>query len=133
MYVAHGNGYTDVRDFPIAATEAVNEVKIVLKRPQKVVGRAIDATTKKPIESFVVQQGFEGVAQYPDGIYWDTSTDTRGRNGQYVKTITVVPHGGSYRYRALAEGYEPRASESVKFQEGEVTLDFELTPLSGSK
>ena len=127
-YDAYRSGYMDVRDRAIAATEDENEVTFTLKRPQTITGRVIDAETKLPIESFVVQKGFEGFNNEPDGVYWETSADTRGRNGQYTKSITMPPHNGSYRYRVLADGYEPRMSESVKFDEGEVELDFELTP-----
>jgi hypothetical protein len=45
----------------------------------------------------------------------------------------MPPQLGSYRYRVLAEGYEPKLSDSIEFDEGEVTLDFELTPLPVEK
>ena len=76
-YDVYGREYMDVRDYPIAATQAEKEVTITLKRPQLLSGHVIDATTKKPIESFVVQKGFEGFKNKPDGVSWDLSTDTR--------------------------------------------------------
>ncbi len=132
-YDAYCSGFMDVREKVIAATEDVNEVTITLKRPQIISGRVVDATTKQPIDSFLVQKGFEDFKDKPDGVYWDNAQDTRGRNGQYTKSISLPPQLGAYRYRVLAEGYQSQMSRSVKFEEGQVTLDFELTPLSADK
>jgi hypothetical protein len=132
-YDAYSDGYMDVRDRTIAATQEENDVTIVFKRRQTLTGSVVDAVTKKPIETFVVQKGFEGFNNKPDGIFWDLSTDTRGRNGRYTESITMPTSHGSYRYRVLAEGYEPGISESVKFEEGEVKVDVELTPLPNVK
>ncbi|MBI2826767.1 MAG: hypothetical protein HYX69_19005 [Planctomycetia bacterium] len=125
-YDIMASGYMDVRDYEISARNNLNEVTITLKRPQVITGRAIDAETKKPIDDFVVQHGFEGFNKEPDGVYWATATDARGRNGHYTKSMSMPTHRGSYRYRVLADGYEPAVSNSVPFAEGEVTLDFAL-------
>ncbi|MES1213126.1 MAG: carboxypeptidase-like regulatory domain-containing protein, partial [Singulisphaera sp.] len=132
-YDVFGRGFMDVRDRPISATQPVTDVTITLNRPQVLTGQAIDAVTKQPLETFVVQKAFEGVSGHPDGLYWEIAGDARGRNGQYTKSVTMPPRNGTYRYRALAEGYAPDVSESVKFEEGKVTLDFELTPLAPAK
>ncbi len=132
-YDIFGEGYMDVRDQAIVADKDVKDVLITLRRPQVLTGRVVDVETKQPIESFVVQKGLEGGNDKPDGVYWELSADTRGRNGLYTKSITMPPHNGSYRYRVLAEGYQPRTSESVRFDEGEATLDFELMPITDGR
>ena len=119
-------GFAEIRNHTLTAKGDTTEVTVTLARPQILTGRVIDAATKQPIDSFLVQKGFITGGGTPDGASWVTVPETRGRNGQYRLTIAMPPNAGSYKYRALADGYKPAVSQSVPFAEGDVSLDFEL-------
>ena len=98
--------------------------KRVVLLAQVLTGHVIDAETKEPIDEFVIQKGFEGMNRpdYPDGVWW--TSNKQGRNGHYRRVVSTRKK--SYRWRFLAEGYEPFTSDSIPVTEGEVTLHVEL-------
>ncbi len=111
--------YTMISNFAHTAQED-STVEIVLKRPQVVKGLVLDDETRQPIESFVVQR-----SSYPDQGW--VPLRPRGRDGQYEVSVSAPPHDGVYRYRVVAEGYEPIVTDEVAFEEeSEVNLDFVL-------
>jgi beta-lactamase regulating signal transducer with metallopeptidase domain/protocatechuate 3,4-dioxygenase beta subunit len=127
------SGYARVRLHVITVDKPAREETIVLKRPQIVTGTVIDARKKQPIPKFVVEQAFEEVASFEDGLYW-TGALTRGKDGNYRREVTMPPHNGHYTYRAAAEGYNTAVSASTVFTEGETTVvDFELQPKEAAK
>lgn len=121
-------GFADIRDLQITVDGAETEKTVILKQPQLITGKVIDAKTRQPITKFIVERAFENMAGYPDGLYW-ASDLTRGKNGTYKKRVTMPPHNGHYTYRARAEGYETAVSKSTPFEEGKTTVvNFELQP-----
>ena len=90
----------------------------------------IDKQTRQPIQDFVVEKGFENVNATSKGMKWIRATAARQHGGTYRREIYAEPHNGRYRYRALASGYEIAISESIPFEEGETTVDFELVPVA---
>lgn len=120
-------GFADIRDLRITANGAETEKTVILKQPQFITGKVIDAKTRQPITNFIVERAFENMAGHPDGLSW-ASDLTRGKNGTYKKRVTMPPHNGHYTYRARAEGYETAVSKSTPFKEGETTVNFELLP-----
>lgn len=126
-------GFSDVRKHTIRVDDATVEKTFVLKQPQVITGTVIDASTKQPIPEFIVEQAFENVGGYPDGLFWTTTGVTGGKNGAYRKQVTMPPHNGSYTYRARAAGYETSVSKSIPFTEGETTVNFEVQRKSAAK
>lgn len=127
------SGFSDVRDMMITVSDASVEKTITLRQPQVITGTVIDAGTKEPIPEFIVERAFEGVAGFPDGLYWATTDVTNGKNGIYRKQVTMPPHNGSFTYRVRAAGYETSGGKSTPFTEGETTVHFELRRKSAAK
>lgn len=125
-------GYASVMNHEVDIFEGEEKEAIVMMRPQVITGTVIDTVSKKPIKEFVLERAFERMAGHPDGLSW-TSNGIRGKDGKYRGEITLPPHNGSYTYRILADGYEPEVSDSTRFEEGETTINFELTPKSTKK
>ncbi len=121
-----GRGFMEIRGKTLVAGK---EYTLGLIRPQVLTGYVIDADTKEPIDEFVIQKGFEGMSRldYPDGVWW--TSNRQGRGGRYRRVVSMPK--ASYRWRFVAEGYEPFASESIPVQEGEVTLNVELKKTQG--
>ena len=122
-------GYVGILKHAITAKDSAEAVRFVLKRPQVIIGKVIDKQTRKPIQDFVVEKGFEDVNATPTGMAWASASAARQQGGTYRKEVFTEPHNGRYRYRALASGYEIAISESIPFKEGETTVDFELVPI----
>ena len=113
------------RDDMIAVNHASVEKTIVLKQPQIITGTVIGARTKEPVPEFVVERAFENVAGHPDGLYW-AHDDMTGKNGTYLKQVSMPPHNGSYTYRVRAPAYETLVGKSIPFTVGETAVEFEL-------
>jgi hypothetical protein len=124
-YDVSARGYADAPEFDLAP-DASKTITVTLSKPQIITGMVVDAETKAPIGEFVIQKGFEGFRQEPDGVHWD-AIESRGKEGLYRKEITLPAK--SYKYRVKADGYKPAISESIPFEEGEVRVDFELRRL----
>lgn len=121
-------GFADIRDLQITVDGAETEKTVILKQPQFITGKVIDAKTRQSITKFIVERAFENMAGHPDGLSW-ASDLTRGKNGTYKKRVTMLPYNGHYTYRARAEGYETAVSKSTPFEEGKTTVvNFELQP-----
>ncbi|MFK7778116.1 MAG: M56 family metallopeptidase, partial [Gimesia sp.] len=120
-------GFADIRDLEITVDGTETEKTIILKQPQFITGKVVDAKTRQPIANFIVERAFENVAGHPDGLSWANDL-TRGKNGTYEKRVTMPPHNGHYTYRARAEGYKTAVSKSTPFKEGKTTVNFELQP-----
>ena len=75
-----------MRDEKITVNDASVERTIVLKQPQIITGRVIDARTKQPIPEFIVERAFEDVAGHPDGLYWATRSDQRQGWNLFVRS-----------------------------------------------
>ncbi len=116
-------GYLDVRRRTLVAGNPA-KIRIALARPQILTGHVIDADTKEPIDEFVIQKGFEGMSQqdYLDGVWW--TSNTQGRGGRYRRIVSMPKP--SYRWKFVAKGYEPFASDSIPVTEGEFTLNVEM-------
>jgi len=129
QYDILARGYMDVRSKTLVAGDDAN-VRIGLSRPQILVGHVIDADTKEPIDEFVIQKGFEGMSEqeYPDGVWW--TNNTQGRAGRYRRIVSMPKP--SYRWKFVAKGYEPFASDTIPVGEGEFTLNVELKKIARS-
>lgn len=113
--------YMRIRNQPIRVSDDV--FPLTLKRPQVILGKVVDAGTKKPIGKFFIQKGWPGFRQKPDGIYWE-GIRTTGINGKYRKRITMPAK--AYHYRITADGYATHISKLIPVTEGDTALDFEL-------
>ncbi|MCG8649902.1 MAG: M56 family metallopeptidase, partial [Pirellulales bacterium] len=116
-----GRGFMDIRDKKLVAGQ---EYAIKLMRPQVLTGQVTDADTGEPIDEFVIQKGFEGMSgpEYPDGVWW--TSNSQGRKGRYRRVVSLPKE--SYRWRFVAEGYEPFDSDSIPVFEGELIMDVKL-------
>jgi hypothetical protein len=95
-----------------------------LRKMSRVVGRVIDADTRKPIDQFVV---ITGRAYNPDEpIRWERYDHAAGRKGEYSVRLNDYSSSGS-RMQVMVEapGYLPAAS-SVFVKAGHYTNDFAL-------
>ena len=132
QFAIESPGFARIQQHPVTVKQGGRMETIVMKRPQVLVGRVIDAETKKAVPDFLVKRAFENVAGFPDGLFW-TADEIRGKDGDYQGTISMPPHNGRYTYKVVATGYEPTVSKSTPFQEGEVRLDFELKKSQAKK
>lgn len=123
QFAIESPGFARIHQLSITDKKGIET--IVMKRPQVIVGRVIDAESKKVIPEFVFKRAFENVGGFPDGLFW-TADEIRGVDGEYQATISMPPNNGRYTYKVLAAGYEPAVSKSTAFQEGETRIDFEL-------
>jgi peroxiredoxin len=95
-----------------------------LRKMSRVIGRVIDADTKKPIDDFVV---VTGRAYNPDEpIRWERYDTTGGRKGEYSVRLNEYSSSGS-RIEIMVEapGYLPAASPTF-LKAGLYTNDFAL-------
>jgi uncharacterized GH25 family protein len=85
-------------------------------------GTVIDAETKRPIKSFRVIPGTRFDATQ---MIWNRSGAFRSSDGHYRLAET---YGSSaHLIRIEADGYQPAVSRDVKSDEGNVSINFELT------
>jgi hypothetical protein len=113
----------------LAAPAGMAMVSIVdVFNPQRVVvGTVTDASTGKPIESFVAMP----VIVFRPDFYSTRTTDAAvGRDGRYELRLTGSADPNShYRVRFEAEGYRSVVSEaSFGPRDGRAMLDFALQP-----
>ncbi len=116
-YYMYGRGYMRIQNYKLTADAKGVKVEIPVTRPQIITGIVVDKDTKQPIDEFVVEKGFLGMAGHPDGIWW--TSPKQGRRGKFRRE-TVMPSNKGYRYRILAEGYEPYITNVIPVEEGEV-------------
>lgn len=120
-------GYMSVRKKTLVAGDDA-KIRIAASRPHILTGHVIDADTNQPIDEFVIQQGFEGMSQreHPDGVWW--TNNTRARDGRYRRVLSRSKP--CYRWKFVAKGYQPFASDSIPVGEGEFILNVELKKIS---
>ncbi len=87
-----------------------------------ITGNVMDRESKRPIESFRV---IPGTHPRPKAWYWQRRQSAVAANGQYRIRDTLA--GAVRAVRIEADGYQPAVSRDVKRNEGNVTLNFELT------
>ncbi len=121
-YSVFKSGYTGIVQYGHTTVDDA-EVEVTLRRSRSIHGEVVDAVTRQPVNDCVVQESrLSGQSER-------LQASVRAHNGQYRIVDSSSPvKGHSYRYRVLAEGYEPVVSDPVKYEEGEVTVDFELKP-----
>ncbi len=129
-YYMYGRGYMRIHNHKLTAGPNGLDETIEIARPQVITGIVVDKVTKQPINEFVVEKGFLGMAGHPDGISW--GSERQGRRGKFRRE-TVMPHKQGYRYRILAEGYEPYVTDVIPVVEGEVQLRAFLQRAAASK
>ncbi|HUT95257.1 MAG TPA: carboxypeptidase regulatory-like domain-containing protein [Thermoguttaceae bacterium] len=128
-------GYAYVGDRELAAGPQEN---VVTMHPEKVqllsvAGRVLDARTKQPIARFRITPGFRNGGRETD--YWLQDSQAEGRGGTYRRDFSSSEFASPVAARVIrieADGYLPATSRPIKFDEGSVTLDFELEPAAAS-
>ena len=123
-----------------------------MKRHGRVVGRVIDAETKKPIERFFVSRKYVidndfllfsngrwqsiSVADSPDGVFRCVCRE--GPRSRATESITLISLDGrksvevrepkyvGVLFKIEAEGYKPVTSKRLPWKEGEIEVAFEM-------
>jgi protocatechuate 3,4-dioxygenase beta subunit len=85
-------------------------------------GKVIDAETKQPIKSFRVVPGIQWLNAA--SVYWNANGAFNAIDGRYQ--FRENHEQPAFLVRVEAEGHLPRASRQIKFDEGNVTIDFAL-------
>ncbi|HEX2476401.1 MAG TPA: carboxypeptidase-like regulatory domain-containing protein, partial [Lacipirellulaceae bacterium] len=100
------------------------EEEYVFRPPTMLVisGNVIDAKTKRPISKFRVVPGWRW--EY-SRLHWSEDEAHEAANGRYE---TKRNRGLVHLVRIQADGYQSAVSRDIKFDEGNVTVDFELQP-----
>ncbi len=85
-------------------------------------GKVIDAETKEPIKTFRVVWGIRSSESHMNWVHNEGFT---GNDGQYSlrRTLAYFAH----LVRIEADGYLPAVSRDIKSNEGNVSIDFELS------
>ncbi len=102
------------------------EKEYVFKPPKALVitGNVVDAKTNKPIKKFRVIPGLRNMD--PEiGISWDRRESYEAVDGKYEVRMT---YDIAQMVRIEAEGYKVAISRDIKFDEGNVRIDFKLQP-----
>jgi carboxypeptidase family protein len=100
------------------------EEEYVFRPPPMLVvsGKVIDATSKEPINKFRVVPGW----RWEDArLHWSQDEAHEAADGRYE---TERDRGLVHLVRIEADGYQAAVSRDIKFDEGNVTIDFELQP-----
>ena len=84
-------------------------------------GTVVDAETKEPIERFRVVPGMRWSNSQ---LFWSQHESFDAADGRYE--VSRNRSGSGHLVRIEADGYTPAASRDIKFDEGNVTIDFEL-------
>jgi protocatechuate 3,4-dioxygenase beta subunit len=85
-------------------------------------GKVIDAKTNEPINKFRVVPGW----RWQDSrLFWSQNEAHEAAEGRYE---TKRNRGLVHLVRIEADGYQAAVSRDIKFDEGNVTIDFELEP-----
>jgi beta-lactamase regulating signal transducer with metallopeptidase domain/uncharacterized GH25 family protein len=93
-----------------------------LPPPLVITGKVVDRETKQPIKRFRV---VPGIRSSPTWMNWARGEAFTAIDGRY--RMTERQDYFAYIVRIEANGYEPADSRDIKSNEGNVTLDFELT------
>ena len=125
LFHVSATNYTSSR---YSFSSSSEEQRIMLRRTSRVLGRVIDAETRKPIEEFSVIRG--RAYNVGEAIRWDRYDARAGRKGEYSMILPDVFYNGGYsssRARVLIEapGYLPASSPDYK-KAGTYTNDVEL-------
>lgn len=83
-------------------------------------GKVVDAETKKPIESFRVNQAIVSDSK----LVWLHGNSFKGTDGRFQ--IRQDHQYDGFVFKIEADGYKPATSRTLKSDEGNVSLDFEL-------
>ncbi len=85
-------------------------------------GKVVDAKTKEPVNKFRVVPGW----RWEDSrLHWSQDEAHEAAEGRYE---TERNRGLVHLVRIEADGYQSAVSRDIKFDEGNVTIDFELEP-----
>ena len=117
--------YMRARDQAIKPRD--KEYVITLPPALQISGRVIDAKTKKPIPKFKVIEGIR--FRTTDRTFFNRYRTADGRKGKYLLELTS-PYRQHY-VRIEAPGYGPQVSRAIKSDEGNITINFELTKAQG--
>ena len=90
--------------------------------PLVVSGFVVDAETKQPVIKFRVVPGIRSSAAH---MNWDRSDSFISLGGRYQIRDRYGYYG--HLVRIEADGYRPAVSRTIKSDEGNVSIDFELT------
>jgi hypothetical protein len=85
-------------------------------------GKVVDAESKEPIQSFRV---VPGMSRSDGQMFWSQSEAYDATDGSYRVTRNRGNLG--HMVRVEASGYQAQTSREIKFDEGNVTIDFELS------
>ena len=96
---------------------------VVLNRQLEVTGSVTDAKTGKPIKDFNVVPGIGWKDSPP---HWELRFAKSGSAGRYKQSFFEPRDHHLLKVEAL--GYLPSVSRKIQSNEGEVSIDFELTP-----
>ncbi|MST93917.1 MAG: carboxypeptidase regulatory-like domain-containing protein [Pedosphaera sp.] len=102
----------------------ITEYTFNIQKMSRVIGRVIDADTRKPLPEFSIIRGF---AYNPgESTRWERYNPVRGRNGEYSMRLDYS-NGNGDRQQILVEapGYLPQAAQIVT-KAGISTNDFVL-------
>jgi protocatechuate 3,4-dioxygenase beta subunit len=122
LYRIGAKGYATIKRHPLRASE--NEHVVTLTPELVVRGKVTDATTGKPIPSFVIRPGFGGPSS-PSGTHWLWDHGVEYRNGAY-EWNPAGRIGSAHRLRVEAPGYHMQGSPEYDLSDGAVTFDFAL-------
>jgi hypothetical protein len=90
--------------------------------PLIVSGKVIDAETRQPIKNFRV---VPGIRESPIQMLWDTNSAFSATDGHY--RFRETQEKSAFFAQIEADGYLSALSRDIKSDEGNVTIDFELS------
>ena len=102
---------------------SITEQRFSIQKTPRVLGRVIDADTKKPLVEFTVIRGYAYNAGEP--VRWERYHAVRGRRGEYAMRLNDYATGTRLQVLVEAPGYLPQAVPLIT-KGGVQTNDFEL-------
>lgn len=102
--------------------------RFTLRRQSRILGRVVDADTKKPIDDFALVRGRTYNEDEP--MRWERYDTTRGRRGEYSLRLNEYGSNGRQQILVEANGYMPAVSTVIR-EPGVYTNDFALRKSRG--
>ena len=105
----------ELQEFELGQEEYVLQVF----RAGRIYGKAVSASTGKPMEEFTVKMTFSQVEKSPSGYSATWSREGfifKSPDGHFDTGREDLPIGGSYRVTVFAEGYDPLTLDPVEVQ-----------------
>lgn len=119
-------GYRRAR---LTTTDSLNQKTVTLYPILRISGRVFDAETGEPIKRFTVAAGTVSSSFSDREVTWQTPTRETG--GRYSRTVEEDADG--FTLLAQAPGFIPMQSRTIRANEMEVVIDFDLDRGSGPR